>query len=53
MDLKLIFGRRLLKEDLPLVEGPGDSPILASEGLGVRTKFTLLGVGVGVGGILI
>lgn len=42
-------------EDFPLDEaGPGDAFPLASEGVvGVRRKFTFLGVGVGVGGIFI
>lgn len=51
----LIFGKRRFMEDFPLDEaGPGDAFPLASEGVvGVRRKFTFLGVGVGVGGIFI
>lgn len=46
-----ILGRRFRMDDLPRVEeGPGDPYGLESEGLGVSRKFTLLGVGVGVGG---
>lgn len=52
--LKLSFGKRLFKDDLPLdVEGPGDPLILASDGLGVKRKFTFLGVILVVGGIFI
>ena len=52
--MKLSFGKRLFKDDLPLVEeGPGDPLILASDGLGVKRKFTFLGVRLGVGGIFI
>lgn len=52
--LKLSFGKRPFKEDLALdKEGPGEPLVLASAGF--KLKFTLLGVGVGlgVGGILI
>ena len=52
--LKLSFGRRFLMDDFALdEEGPGELFSLESEGLGVNMKFTLLGVGVGVGGIFI
>lgn len=52
--LKLTFGKRFFKDDLPLdEEGPEDPVILASDGLGVKKKFTLLGVKLGVGGIFI
>ena len=52
--LKLNLGRRLFMDDLPLVaEGPGEPVALVSLGLGVRKKFTFLGVGLGVGGIFI
>lgn len=34
-------------------EGPGDALILAKLGLGNGEKFTLLGVGLGVGGMFI
>lgn len=48
--LKLNLGRRFRMDDLPRVEeGPEGPYTLESEGLGVRRKFTLLGVGVGVG----
>ena len=45
--IKLNLGKRLLIDDLPLDEdGPGDPDplILTSEGLGVKRKFTFLGV---------
>lgn len=45
--IKLNLGKRLLIDDLPLDEdGPGDPGplILTSEGLGVKRKFTFLGV---------
>ncbi|KAM7527921.1 hypothetical protein LguiB_031331 [Lonicera macranthoides] len=48
-NLKLIFGRKRFMDDDLLLEGPGDSHTLASEGLGVNRKFTFFGVG----GILI
>lgn len=51
--LKLNFGRRLFMDDLPLLEGPGEPVALVSLGLGVRKKFTFLGVGLGVRGIFI
>lgn len=52
--LKLSFGRRLLTVDLVLDdEGPGDTLILFKQGLGNGEKFTLLGVGLGVGGMFI
>lgn len=52
--LKLSLGRMFLREDLGLVEeGLEDSLSRASEGLGVRTKLTRLGVGVGVGGVIL
>lgn len=58
--LKFNFGMRFLMDDdddddLPLVEeGPGELFTLESEqGLEINWKFTLLGVGVGVGGIFI
>lgn len=53
-DLKLSLGKRLFKDDLPLdEEGPGEPLALASAELGVKRKFTFLGVGLGVGGIFI
>lgn len=53
-DLKLSLGKRLLKDDFPLdVEGPGEPQALASLELGVKRKFTFLGVGLGDGGIFI
>lgn len=51
--LKLNFGRILLMDEIPLVEEGSDSCSNESEGLGVKKKFTLLGVGVSVGGIFI
>lgn len=53
---KLNLGKRLLKGDLLLEEeGPGDPLTLALLELefGVKRKFTLLGVGLGVIGIAI
>lgn len=48
--LKLNLGNRFLKDDLPLDDmGPGDPFPLGSAELGVKTKFTFFGVGVGVG----
>lgn len=53
-DLKLSLGNKLFKDDLPFdEEGPGEPPALASTELDVGRKFTFLGVGLGVGGILI
>lgn len=53
-DLKLSLGNKLFKDDLPFdEEGAGEPPALASTELGVRRKFTFLGDGLGVGGILI
>lgn len=47
--LKLNLGNRFLKDDLPLDDkGPGDPFTLGSAALGVKTKFTFFGVGVGV-----
>lgn len=52
--MKLNFGKRFRSDDLPLdEEGPGDGVILSSVEPGVRRKFTLLGVGVGVEDIFI
>lgn len=49
--LKLNLGSRFLIDVLPLVEEGVDDPYTReSEEVGVRRKFTLLGVGVGVGG---
>lgn len=52
--MKLILGSKFFMDDLPLEEeGPGDAILfLASFELGVKRKFTLLGVAPGVGGIL-
>lgn len=49
--LKPIFGKRFLKGDFPLVDedGPGELDVLAMVEVGVNWKFTLLGVGVGLG----
>lgn len=53
--LKLSLGRSCFIADLPLNgEGLGDGlSLVLIDGLGVRRKLTLLGVGVGVGGIFI
>lgn len=52
--LKLNFGIKLLMEGFPLVEEASeDSFSNESQGSGVKRKFTLLGVGVGVGGMFI
>lgn len=52
--MKLNFGKRLLMDGLPLdEEGPGDAVTLSSIESGVRRKFTLLGVGIGVESIFI
>lgn len=53
--MKLNLGNKFFTDDLPLEEeGPGDALLyLPSFELGVRRKFTLLGVALGVGGILI
>lgn len=52
--MKLSFGKRFLMDDLPLAEeGPGEPVTLSSAELGVRRKFTFLGVGVGVWAIFI
>ena len=52
--MKLSFGKRVLIDDLPLDEdGPEDPLAIASEEVGVNTKFTFLGVGLDVGGIFI
>lgn len=53
--LKFSFGKKPFMDDLALDdEGPGEPFFLASAEQGVKLKFTLLGVGVGlgVGGIL-
>lgn len=53
LNLKLSLGKRFLMDDLPLnEEGLGKAFGLELEGLGVKTKFTLFGVGVGVESIL-
>lgn len=51
--LRLNLGRRFRMDDLPRVEVGPEDPYTLESGLGVRRKFTLLGVGVGVGGIFI
>lgn len=52
-NLKLSLGKRFLMDDLPLhEEGLGKAFTLELEGLGVKRKFTLFGVGVGVESIL-
>lgn len=51
-DLKLSLGKRFLKDDFPL-DGPGDPQAFTSLELGVKRKFTFLGVGLGDGGIFI
>lgn len=52
-NLKLSFGKRFLMDDLLLhEEGLGNAFALELEELGVKRKFTLFGVGVGVGSIL-
>lgn len=53
-DFKFSLGKRFLIANFPRDgEGPGDEVILESAVLGVKRKFTLFGVGVGVDGILI
>lgn len=48
-NLKLSLGKRFLMDDLPLhEEGLGKAFGLKLEGLGVKRKFTLFGVDVGV-----
>lgn len=49
-EIKFSFGKRLLMDGLPLdVEGPGDLLMEVSTEREVTRKFTLLGVGVGLG----
>lgn len=53
-NLKLSLGRRFFMADFPLdVEGPGDTSTMTWLGLGNGEKFTLLGVGIGEGGMFI
>lgn len=52
--MKLSFGKILFTDDLALDEEEvGDPPVLTSVQPGVRKKFTFLGVGLVVSGILI
>lgn len=52
--LKLSFVKRPRMDDFPRdEEGPGDGDSLVRVSLGVVWKFTLLGLGLGVGGMFI